>query len=174
MTLVLFLHLLRSASGRADPESSFIKESQRLHSVGFSLGARKVVKQGGIQFSNGDFVPEGHTVSHPLYAVHRDPNNYLNPFSFDGFRFARGQDDQPKAISGPQISDQFLTFGHGRYACPGRAFALVVLKLMMIRLLTKYDFKEIERPKDWYWGNGLLPDMKAKVLMKMASANAGI
>lgn len=51
---------------------------------------------------------------------------------------------------------------------PGRAFALVVIKLMMIRFLMKYDFKETERPKDWSWGNGLLPDMKMKVLVKRA------
>lgn len=99
-----------------DRKNSFIKESQRLHSVGLTLGARKVVQPGGIKFSNGDFVPEGHTVTHPLYAVHRDPDNYENPDTFDGFRFARGQNEEPKAISGPQISEKFLAFGTGRYA----------------------------------------------------------
>lgn len=83
--------------------------------MAFSLGARKVVKPGGIKFSNGDFIPEGHTISHPLYAVHRDPDNYDNPDTFIGFRFARGQDDQRKTLTGPQISDQFLAFGYGKH-----------------------------------------------------------
>lgn len=84
--------------------------------MGLTLGARKVVKPGGIKFSNGDYVPEGHVVTHPLYAVHRDPDNYENPDTFDGFRFARAQDDETRALSGPQISEKFLAFGTGRYA----------------------------------------------------------
>lgn len=46
----------------------------------------------------------------------------------------------------------------------------MMMKLMMIHMLMKYDFKETERPKDWSWGNGLLPDMKMKVLVKEADS----
>ena len=41
-----------------------------------------------------------------------------------------------------------LQWGSGRHACPGRFFAQETLKLMMVRLLTHYEFKHTEQDKE--------------------------
>ena len=62
---------------------------------------------------------------------------------FDGYRFSRmrelpGNEAKYQATStGP---GQF-TFGHGPNACPGRFFALYIMKIVMIFVLRDYDIR---------------------------------
>jgi hypothetical protein len=102
---------------------SFIKESQRLHSIGLTLPSRKVMAPGGITLSPSPsaaahgakdvFVPHGAILQFPSYAVDTDLGNYADPFEFEGFRHA----ETPTPSSSP--SDTFLAFGHGKnfFAC---------------------------------------------------------
>ena len=47
------------------------------------------------------------------------------------------------------VADNFLTFGHGRHACPGRFFASQEMKLLLVYILTHYDIEYLpERPQD--------------------------
>jgi hypothetical protein len=53
-------------------------------------------------------------------------DNYTLASQFDGFRFARLRDERSKdersAFNYHMVStsDEYLAFGHGRHACPGR------------------------------------------------------
>lgn len=67
-------------------------------------------------------------------------------------------------------SGEFLPFGLGRHACPGRYFAASELKLMLAYVVTHYDVKLEQgdglRPKDLWLMGGCLPNQKAKVFFR--------
>ena len=54
------------------------------------------------------------------------------------------------------------------YCSPGRFFAVNNLKLMLAFALLRYDFKTENsmRPKDWHFQGMIIPDFKAKILIK--------
>ena len=45
----------------------------------------------------------------------------------------------PNQLSTVTGGDTFLSFGHGKYACPGRFFASHEIKLMLAQLVQHYD-----------------------------------
>ena len=63
----------------------------------------------------------------------------------------------------------YLLFGHGRHACPGRFFAVNELKAMMAHLLLTYDVRleneGVPPPPRWF-AHALIPDGKAKVMFR--------
>jgi len=42
------------------------------------------------------------------------------------------------------VSDDFLSFGHGRHACPGRFFASNEIKMLVAYLVMNYDVEFME------------------------------
>jgi cytochrome P450 monooxygenase-3 len=66
-----------------------------------------------------------------------------SPRIFDGFRYSnlrsiKGQESHHQAATtGPD----YLTFNHGKHACPGRFFAICEIKMILIELLVEYDFR---------------------------------
>ena len=65
------------------------------------------------------------------------------------------------------ISPEFLAFGHGKHACPGRLFAANVLMLLLASLILRYDIKPFDmRPPNIEVGETLLPDSKVKILVR--------
>src|SRR6478609_8997557 len=66
-----------------------------------------------------------------------------SPRIFDGFRYSnlrsiKGQESHHQAATtGPD----YLIFNHGKHACPGRFFAICEIKMILIELLAKYDFR---------------------------------
>lgn len=61
-----------------------------------------------------------------------------------------------------------LMYHIGKHACPGRHLALVVVKLFLLEFLERFEFKEVERPKDWQLGFmfNAVPDMKTNVWIR--------
>ena len=109
---------------------STIKESIRCSSLGIVGLTRMVTSPDGIDLGDGIHVPNGVRVAAPIAGIHRDPRNYNNPDEYDAFRFSRsrevlgenGQILDKRAQGIVTTSDAFLTFGHGKHACPGRFF----------------------------------------------------
>lgn len=66
-----------------------------------------------------------------------------SPLIFDGFwysnlRSVKGQESQHQAATtGPD----YLTFNHGKHACPGRFFAICEIKMILIELMAKCDLR---------------------------------
>ncbi len=108
---------------------------------------------------------------------------YDSPEKFDGFRFHRMR-------HGPQANShahQFvntgldnMTFGHGRFACPGRFFASNESKIILGMLLLEYEVKFGEagqeggregrgaekRPANQVFADACFPDAKVKMLIR--------
>ena len=123
-------------------------------------------------FSDGTYLPKGTLVAVPSYAIHLDESNYPNPTSFQPFRFAEKAEETPgRKVDMTATSTDFLVFGYGRHACPGRFFAAAELKLMLALIVMKYDVKlEGPYPEPLWSGISLMPNPKGEVLFRKRAA----
>ena len=120
-------------------------------------------------FSDGTFVPKGSTVGTTSQAVHLDNTVYENAAQFDGFRFSRLSDSDNARHQIVSTSVDFLAFGAGKHACPGRFFAANEIKGLLAHLLVTYDIKMKEegvRPPNLYISSSVVPDEKAEVCFR--------
>lgn len=118
---------------------------------------------------NGVTIPAGSTICADLRGTQVDPDAYSNPHEFQPWRFCDLQEKTGKKIDITTISQEFLTFGFGNRACPGRFFASTKLKLMLSYLVLHFDMKcEVDgvRPKQVWFGINAVPDPKAKILFR--------
>ena len=100
-----------------------------------------------------------------------EESKFENPDHFDGYRFYKmsqnpGTEQMSHLVA---TSPQHLAFGHGKHACPGRFFAANELKIALVHILIKYDFKFDEsspRPKISKLGWSMLADSRAKILVR--------
>ncbi|KAJ7860750.1 cytochrome P450 [Mycena leptocephala] len=154
---------------------SFLRESQRLNGNTSVAMIRKVVAKDGFRFSDGTVLPNGSFVCAASRAIHYDASE------FDGFRFARERaehaathDLSQDVFKHQMISTaaDFLPFGTGKHACPGRFFAATELKAMLAHMVINYDLKaEVEgvRPPDDIFGLAFAPNARAKVWFRKRS-----
>ncbi|KIM92656.1 hypothetical protein OIDMADRAFT_62368 [Oidiodendron maius Zn] len=124
---------------RLDLMDSLIRESIRYNPIGETGIERAVGKKGGFTFSNGTHIPQGAILAAPIKAYQRDDKAYPG-----GFNPRRSMDD-PEHPKMTDISPNFLNFGLGRGACPGRFFTSNLLKLTLAHLLLDYDFVRLEK-----------------------------
>ncbi|KAL0951447.1 hypothetical protein HGRIS_008136 [Hohenbuehelia grisea] len=149
-------------------------------------------------FSDGTDIPEGTFLFAASQPIQKDPARYPEPHNFDASRFSRpvpsSQEAEPMdpdgfsdggiSFKGSRFSDSttvptknhlvaaapdFLGWGYGRRACPGRFFAAMELKLLLAHIVTNYDVKLKEegvRPQDLWVEANCLPNMKAEVMFR--------
>jgi cytochrome P450 len=84
-------------------------------------------------------IKQGTTVVIPVAAIHRDPEYWTNPDTFDPDRFRHGL---PAASSHPFA---YLPFVHGPRSCIGSSFALTEAKLVLACLLQRMEFRASPR-----------------------------
>lgn len=69
---------------------------------------------------------------------------------------------------------EFMAFGYGRHACPGRFFAANEIKLILSRILLEYDIRMpdglTERYSNMVMGIDAMPDPTKEILFKRVSA----
>ena len=82
---------------------------------------------------NGIHIPAGAEVVIPVYALHHDPSAWEDPEKFDPERFRGLNKDARHAF-------QFLPFGAGPRNCIGMRFALMEIKIALVKVLMKYKF----------------------------------
>ncbi|KAF7360228.1 Cytochrome P450 [Mycena venus] len=140
----------KTAMGKMVKLDSFLKESSRFVPGGAVGVMRQVIKD--FTFSDGTMVPTGTLIAIPVLAEHYDEANYVHGDQFDPFRFSRMREQAGEGIKHQMItpSPDFLSFGVGRHACPGRFFAVNEQKLIMAHVILTYDFKLKDgiRPED--------------------------
>ena len=128
-----------------------------------------------IKLSDGTSIPPGQTIKMPSGPMARDRSYYADPQKFDGDRFyrelAKGQEgEQPLGKEYAGIEPGNLTWGNGRFSCPGRWYASVMLKLLLATLLLEYDFEltgnQSVRPQNTIVGARVLPNMKQKISLR--------
>lgn len=107
-----------------------------------------------ITLSTGHRLPAGTRIAFDTRSVHTstttptfspayNPPENKPPTEFDGFRFYRlrkqaGKENKHLFVSSTPES---LTWGYGNHACPGRFFADYELKVLLVELLMKWDFR---------------------------------
>lgn len=145
---------------------SFMKESQRLNPIGFVNFSRRMLVD--YTLADGTFLPRGSTVMVNTYLIGQDADVLQGePNAFDGLRFykrgiaARGSANGGNSTETAEqaagkhqfvsISQANMSFGWGRHACPGRFFAGNEIKLILAKVLEKYDMRleGEERYKNW-------------------------
>ncbi|GLB33473.1 putative cytochrome p450 [Lyophyllum shimeji] len=149
---------------------SFIKESQRLGGNGALSMERRMLQD--FTFSDGTVVPKGHTVAVANLPMHLDEENYSDPDKFDGFRFAHLRDSEVEGFSKHQMVSlglDYIVFGNGRHACPGRFFAVNELKALLAHVVLNYDVafeNNGGRPADRWYGHIRVPDPTVSVMFR--------
>jgi cytochrome P450 len=93
--------------------------------------------------------------------------------TFDAFRYSKKREGGNGA---PSTRDQYtttdrdhITFGHGRYACPGRFIAAVETKMVLAEMLQRYDIKfsgTSGRPKPLQAFEIAFQDPRTRVLIR--------
>ena len=104
-----------------------------------------------------------------------DPEVLDTPHIFDGFRFSRMRESEAanatKGFSWAASNLQNMAFGYGRHACPGRHFADLEIKQIMVHLLMNYDFKlasqdRMQRPESIRAETQVVPNQQTHILMR--------
>ena len=72
-----------------------------------------------------------------------DPELHENPDQWGERRFLmlRSQEGKERTFQLVLTSPDYLAFGHGQHACPGRFFAANQIKVALCHLLIKYAWK---------------------------------
>ncbi|GJJ07764.1 hypothetical protein Clacol_001969 [Clathrus columnatus] len=148
---------------------SFLKESMRFNMGDLTSFSRMTLKE--FTFSDGTFIPKGCIISATTSLIHYDEEKYPDSKHFDGFRFAkiRAQKRYDTSNQLENTSPEYIPFGHGRHACPGRFLAATVLKAVMAYIILNYDVKlgdEGVLPKNLFVGTFCIPDPTAKVMFR--------
>ncbi|KAH8811233.1 cytochrome P450 [Xylogone sp. PMI_703] len=120
----------------------FLKESQRLTPV-FLLTMNRIVTQPYTFKISGTHLPVGSMTTAATAAIATDPDTFgLDSNDFDGHRFTRLREDNKAGESAFKMgmaTEDSLGFGLGSQACPGRFFAVNLMKLMLAKFLTQWD-----------------------------------
>lgn len=128
-----------------------------------------------VKLSDGTAIPPGYYIKMPSGPMARDEVYYSNPLEFDSERFYRqftkGQEEDKQTRSEyADIEPGNLTWGNGRFSCPGRWYASVMLKLLLANFLHEYDFEltenKSERPQNMIFDVRVLPNMKQKITFR--------
>ncbi|KAH7042123.1 cytochrome P450 [Macrophomina phaseolina] len=165
---------------------SFMKESQRLRPLGMGLytlpspaqvsptnaahtGAVHRSTKVDYTFKDGFTIPADTQILFPTHEICHDDDFYPDAATFDAERFLRMRRtiDRNK-FQFSYISDQYITFGAGSHACPGRAFASAEIKLMLVHILQRWEIRYAagKRPAPVHVAFSRIPDAKADLLFK--------
>lgn len=98
----------------------------------------------------GYTIPAGTRVLYSIYLTHRDPRYWPEPAAFDPARFAPEHARQRPPYT-------FLPFGGGPRNCMGMAFAQVEAKIVLARILQRYELADAGKRVRLHMGATLEP-----------------
>ncbi|XP_036176814.1 cytochrome P450 3A12-like isoform X4 [Myotis myotis] len=83
---------------------------------------------------NGVFIPKGTVVMVPSFILHRDSTYWPDPEEFRPERFSKKNQDSINPYT-------YMPFGSGPRNCIGMRFAIMNMKLAIVRVLQNFSFK---------------------------------
>ncbi|RBQ79099.1 hypothetical protein FVER14953_03709 [Fusarium verticillioides] len=161
------------AMTRAD---SVARESIRLCSFGGRAVFRKVMVD-DFKTEDGHHVPKGSIISFMGHPAQTDNEFYEDGLKYDPFRFSRiretaaSRDEKAPPVTFVTTSPEFLTFGHGKHACPGRFLIDFEMKMILAYALRNYDIKladeyEGKRPPNYWIAEANNPPSGVQIMVK--------
>ncbi|XP_066905483.1 cytochrome P450 6a2-like [Halyomorpha halys] len=90
-----------------------------------------------VTLATGDTIEKGQFIFIPIWALHRNPENFPDPDKFDPERFS----EENKHTINPYA---YLPFGEGPRFCIGKRFGLLQAKMGLISLLRKFSVEPCE------------------------------
>ncbi|XP_027026676.2 cytochrome P450 3A40-like [Tachysurus fulvidraco] len=113
-----------------------VNESLRLYPVALRLErvCKKTVE------INDLTIPKDTVVLIPIYALHRDPEFWPDPETFNPERFTKENKESIEQYA-------YMPFGLGPRNCIGMRFALVAMKLAIVEILQRFDISLSEETK---------------------------
>ena len=147
---------------------SFMRESQRFNPPS-ELSYQRMMTQ-GYRMHDGTYLPKGTHIAMPVRAIQHDPDLMDRPENFDGLRYYRLRQN-PKESNMHQFATtgtMQLNFGHGKFACPGRFFASLEIKCILVYLIMNYDFKLVgtHRPENLRAHEYIFPNPEGELLIR--------
>ena len=174
----------RAAVAKMVRADSVLRETLRINSFGARNMLRKVMVS-NLRTEDGILLPKGCDVSMLTFSIQSDGDLFEDPFKFDPFRYSRMRedvssttDDHGNQSNGPTTNwnfvstgPQFLPFGHGKHACPGRHLVDFELKMILAYVLLNYDLEFPEeckgrRPEVPWMAEVLMPPSAAKIRVR--------
>ncbi|KAJ6578774.1 cytochrome P450 [Mycena vulgaris] len=157
----------KAAVGKFYKLDSLLKEIGRFHSL-FAVGSSRVTLREAM-ITDGTVLPAGSVVAFAPKPLHHNPRVYNDPYTFDAFRFAKqrtGENDAKRSFTA--LSNDYIVFGLGSHACPGRFFAALMIKVIVAELLLNYDLAFPEgashTPKPFAFNIFTVPNPTAKLV----------
>ncbi|RPD64699.1 cytochrome P450 [Lentinus tigrinus ALCF2SS1-7] len=165
----------KAAMGKMWKVDSFLRESQRINGIGLTSVTRKTLTD--ITLNDGTFIPKDTLIVAASYPTHYDDAIYENAETFDPFRFSRMREGDGEGTKHQFVntSIEYIPFGHGKHACPGRFFAANELKAMLAFIVLNYDLKlanDAPRPENRCFGAAIIPDPTAEIMFRKRQTNA--
>ncbi|KAG9761828.1 hypothetical protein KCU73_g2196, partial [Aureobasidium melanogenum] len=127
---------------------SVMRESQRIN-TNSEIRFNRVVKR-PITLKDGTKLSPGTVIEAAFGAIVNDEELYPGPERYDQYRFLNLRDrtvPDPIQYTNKEnfqyvaATKEFMGFGYGRHACPGRFFAANEIKLIIAHILLTYDFQ---------------------------------
>jgi cytochrome P450 len=135
-----------------------INETLRLYPP-IHLGSRIAARD--IEFQ-GFPIPSGQRVLYSIYLTHRDERYWHNPAAFIPERFSSEQARQRRPYT-------FLPFGGGPRNCIGMAFAQVEVKVVLARILQKFNLEFAGHTVHLHMGATLEPRPRVRLRVRKRS-----
>ncbi|KAI0109881.1 cytochrome P450 [Daldinia grandis] len=152
---------------------SFMKESARMHPIGFITAQRYALR--AHTFKDGLHIPAGTIFQFHADGVHHDADIYPEPHRFDAYRFLRLRETvDPNRFHFASVSDTSLNFGAGAHSCPGRFITALIIKLVMVLLMTRYEVRWEDsgirqRPADVCYDFNMRADTSVRIALRRRS-----
>ncbi|CCL98903.1 uncharacterized protein FIBRA_00910 [Fibroporia radiculosa] len=164
----------KEAIGKMWKLDSFMRESQRLNGISGISVIRLALKD--VTLSDGTVIPAGTLCGATAEGTHHDEENYKQPHTFNPFRFSEKRSDEGEGIKHQYVntSPEYISFGHGKHACPGRFFAASELKAVIAYLVVNYDVMFPGgggRPTNQWFASSVIPDPTAKIMFRRRRRN---
>jgi len=142
---------------------SALKESSRLAPGAMFVYQRSVERDvtlpGGVPVKRGQFITTMSQEASMAYNHNHRTNNKetssqeqgqgqgSNFHDFDGLRLYNENLERHKLHPFRGLDGDILTWGSGRWACPGRIVANVMIKILMVKLIDEYDISFVNGQK---------------------------
>ncbi|OKL60382.1 hypothetical protein UA08_04238 [Talaromyces atroroseus] len=152
---------------------SALRESLRLWGLVPKAMSRKVMQPDGAILPDGQRLPQGTTVCISGWGLHHDEGIFPQPFEFVHDRFMRAEEEVKEQAEGvkksaaAETNEHFVAWGIGKHACPGRFFAVDLIKIILAHVLVDYEVKFLgERPGNIWIEYNVLPPPSATLSIR--------